>query len=230
MLTMVARAARSLSVATMVGLLILWHTPAQAANPVTTIKLNPIVEANGNDSDFDSHWDTVHDSPNSMLAYNGLPSTYNYRVALEFDLESIPANATIVGASFHIHYDGSSGDLTTPSLQFNSYGGNGTIELADFEQVNPIGGLRLPVPPAGSLWFNVPVASQLQSFLDQRASHLGIMIQNVIANQTAFLSSLADDPALRPYLAVTFAIPEPTTAALLFMGVCGLVPRIRRRD
>jgi hypothetical protein len=167
-----------------------------------SVQFQTFVTGLGNDSDFDGHWDTTQSG--CCLAYNGLPSTYNFRSAIEFDLQSIPSTATIESATFFIQYDGASGS-PADYLQFNRYVGNGTIDLSDYEQINQIGPLRNSFGPGdGTLWYKIPVAPIVQSFVSGGDRFLGIMVQNTLWNQTALLN---------PYLAVTF-VPEPTTLSL----------------
>jgi len=168
----------------------------------TTVELGPLVASSGNDSDFDGDWDSL--GAGCCLAYNGLPDTYNWRSAIEFDLSSIPASATVEDAVFRIRYDGASG---TPglSLQFNQYVGNGSLDLSDFEQIAQISPLLNSFGPGdGTLLYKVPVTEIIQSQLDDGHRYLGFMIQNVAKNQTALLD---------PSLSVTF-IPEPSAMAL----------------
>ena len=188
------------------------------ASAAQNFVLNPSIARTGNDSDFDGQWDTSE--PGCCLAYNGLPSTYNYRSAIEFDLSSIPSDASVQNAVFHIQYNGASGSPGN-TLQFNQYVGNGLSDFSDFEQIHQIGPLRNSFGPGdGTLWYKVPVGPMVQSFLNQGHQYLGIMIQNVEWNQTALLS---------PYLAVTY-IPEPTAAGLAGMAAsAALLPRRRRK-
>jgi hypothetical protein len=164
--------------------------------------LSPVALGTANDSNFDGQWDTHYHT--CCLAYNGLPSTYNFRTAVEFDLSFIPAADSLLSATFYIRYDGANG-LPANQLQFNSYAGNGAVDFDDFEEINQIALLNNFGPGDGTLWYKVPATAAAKSILDQNGDYLGLMIQNTEWGQTALLD---------PYLSVTF-VPEPGASTVL---------------
>jgi hypothetical protein len=193
----------------------------------TNLVLLPVFDASGNDSNLDTHWDTIDSSGLDLLAYNGLPTSYNYRVATEFNVSSIPVAATVLSATFHIRYDGSSGSPAN-TLQFNDYVGNGTVDLSDFEQINQLGPLLNSFGPGNMAgWYDIPVTSFVQSLRSQSQSYLGMMVQNVLQNQTAFHSSRVG-PGESPYLSVSF-VPEPPCSALAGLAAVFLVSSVAVR-
>lgn len=188
-------------------------TQAEAAK---SISLQPHVVGVGNDTDFDGHWD--QSDPGCCLAYNGLPSTYNYRSAIEFDLQSLPSTSIVQSATLIIEYNGASvGPENT--LQFNGYVGNGAIDLSDYEQINQIGPLLNSFGPGdGTLFYKIAYGPFVQSILDVGDRFVGVMIQNTILNQT-YLTN--------PRLAITY-VPEPTTLALAGLALAATLFRRRR--
>jgi hypothetical protein len=187
------------------------------AAPALLANLSPVALGTANDSDFDGQWDTYH--PSCCLAYNGLPSTYNFRTAVEFDLSFIPVADSLHSATFYIRYDGASG-MPANQLQFNSYAGKGALDFDDFEQINQIALLNNFGPGDGTLWYKVPATVAAKSILNQNGDHLGFMIQNTEWGQTALLS---------PYLSVTY-VPEPGTFALVLIAAAGCLNSGRTRS
>lgn len=189
------------------SLLLLPGLLCQGATPAQTLYVQPALVGIGNDTDFNGHWDWM--SPGCCMAYNGLPSTYNYRSAIEFDLQNIPAGAVLQSATLFIQYDGAAG-WPDNTLQFNQYIGNGALDLGDFEQINQIGPLLNSFGPGdGTLWYKVPVTPIVNSFRSNSQRYLGVMIQNTVSTQTLLRE---------PYLSVTY-VPEPATLGLL----CGFM-------
>lgn len=186
------------------------------ADPVQSLQLQPAVVGIGNDSDFDGHWDQLFSG--CCLAYNGAPSSYNYRSAIEFDLANIPSQATIQSAVFNIRYDGANG-APGLTLQFNQYVGNGAIELPDFERINQFALLNSFGPGDGTLWYKIPIKSIVETLRAQGQRYLGVMVQNTIWTQTALLE---------PYIAVTF-VPEPSLLSLVAICPALLCWRRQRR-
>ena len=204
--------------ATLFSLLLAGAAAEAAPNAVHNLNLQPTITGVGNDTNFDGHWDSM--GPGCCLAYNGLPDTYNYRSAIEFDLGVIPSGASIQSATFYIQYDGANG-FPGDRLQFNQYVGNGSLDLTDFEQINQIALLNSFGPDDGTLWYKVPAGSIVQSFVGQGQQYLGFMIQNITWGQTALLN---------PYLSVSYVVPEPMMlylAGSLGSAVC-LFHRQRR--
>src|SRR5687768_6623488 len=84
----------------------------------------------GRDLEPDNVFDVLFPGPHvNLLAYHQNPDVF--RGAMEFDIRSIPAGSTITNATLLAKYTGASGDAGL-TLQFNSYPGNGTVELSDF--------------------------------------------------------------------------------------------------
>lgn len=190
-----------LTVILVLGLFLAIENSAIAAEPQQT-NLAPAVLGTANDSDFDGQWDTYWHQ--CCLAYNGLPDTYNYRVAVEFDLSFIPNADSLHSATFYIRWGLGSG-WPDEQLQFNSYAGDGVLDFDDFEQINEIALLNNFSPNNGTEWYKVPATAAAKSILSQNGGYLGLMIQNTKPGQTL----LSD-----PYLAITY-VPEPTTLAVM---------------
>ena len=156
----------------------------------------------------------------ALWAYNG-GSTYNYHLAVEFNLAEIPANAQIIEATFRIRYNGANGSRTE-TLQFHGYAGDGVMSPSDFLVNNPIGprynafGPPLETQP----FYEVPVTSFIQSLVDANSTYAGFMAENVAWNQTSLCSSLSG-PSYEPKLDITF-VPEPSALLLLAIGIAAV--------
>ena len=95
------------------------------------LSLYPVVDQSADDSNHDNVFDSWEPLSDLLLAYNALPSGYNIRAAMEFDLGSIPHGSVINSATLSLHYEGGNGDHTN-TVQFNAYAGDGALGFADF--------------------------------------------------------------------------------------------------
>jgi hypothetical protein len=157
----------------------------------------------------------------SLLAYNGQPGGYNVRAAIEFDLQSIPADAIINSAVFRIRYNGASG-THAETLKFCSYAGDGALSPSDFLATDQIGPLFEAFGPSADTFpfYHVPATAFVQSLVDNGSRYAGFTAQNVVWNQTAFYSHWAG-PSYTPRLEIdyTVPVPEPATALLSLVGL-----------
>lgn len=197
----------------------------------TISQLNCLVDGSANDANHDGVWDTWEPASEVLLAYNALPTGYNIRAALEFDLGSIPAGSTINSAVLKVRYEFASGSPTR-TLQFNSYVGDGILRFADFPVNNQIGPIYSAFGPDDhSGYYNVPATSWVQSLIDTHSRYSGFMIENILWNQTAFMSTRASNSSDRPVLLIDYtAVPEPSTFALFGTVVCLLLGCAWRRQ
>jgi hypothetical protein len=184
---------------------------AAFASHAAVINVFPIEDQSANDANLDGVWDTL--SPpdqNVLLVYNG-GSTYNFRVAMEFDVGQLPANAKVNSATLRVTYDGANG-MPQPSMQFHGFAGDGSISLADFNLQNPIGPLFNGFGPG----YTVDVTSFVQSLPTQGSDYAGFMIENVVWLQTALKSSEDADQSLWPRLTIDYELgAEPPPAVPL---------------
>jgi autotransporter-associated beta strand protein len=197
---------------------VLLFTVAAGTSPSTgtfatagSVSLTAVANGSGNDSNHDGIWDTLGDeSSRSLLAYNGLPGGYNWRAAVEFDLEPIPSHVIVTRAVFRICYNGASGG-PAETLKFNSYTADGAITFSDFEVDNQIGPMYNAFGPGlGSAFYEVPAGSFIQELLATDSRFAGFMIENVAWNQTSF-RSMTSGPSYEPRLDVDY-LPEPQWA------------------
>jgi hypothetical protein len=217
------RATTFISIFAIAALCLTTAMPAVASN---TVSIPVLISQSCNDSNFDGVWDTMGFLNNvSMLAYNGLPSTYNWRAAMEFDVSAIPTGAVISSAILNVRYSGASG-IRANTLQFNSYIGDGLITHTDFEVDNIIGPLCNAFGPQdGTSYYKVPAGDFVQSLVNGRNRYAGFMVENLYPNQTS-LYGKGGGPGYAPTLDVTYS-PEPATLALLALG--GTIVAARRR-
>ncbi len=104
-----------------------------SAATVVGLSLYPVVDQSADDSNHDNVFDSWEPLSDLLLAYNALPSGYNIRAAMEFDLGSIPHGSVINSATLSLHYEGGNGDHTN-TVQFNAYAGDGALGFADFQR------------------------------------------------------------------------------------------------
>jgi hypothetical protein len=202
--------------------------PAGAA----IIKANPIEDQSANDANRDGVWDTLNPAnENALLVYNG-GQTYDFRVAMEFDVRSVPRYAHVDLATLFLKYDGANGHQAK-AMRVNGYAGDGQLTLADFNvPTNPVAPLQDSFAPPGGYWL-INVTPFVQSLVDQRQSYAGFMLENLEVIQTAVLPREDPNPANRPLLSVSFTpIPLPAglvPGALLGVGITANLARRRYR-
>lgn len=189
-----------------------------------SLSLSPLVDRSANDSNFDGVWDTWEPLSTCLLAYNALPSTYNIRAALEFDLSALPSNSVVSAATFRICYGGASG-TRAETLQFNGYAGDGVLSFADFQVNNQVGPLYNAFGPGNSSdFYEVPATSFIQSLVTNHNRYAGFMVENLWWNQTSFYSSRGG-PSYSPSLVLQYTIvPEPSALLLAASAIVCLLP------
>jgi hypothetical protein len=211
-------------------LFVLAGANAAPANTTVSVSLGTVSEGSADDTDHDGVWDSWQPPHLELLAYNGLPSGYNYHAVLEFDTISIPSGSFVNSATFRVRYDFSSGS-PGDTLQFNSYVGDGVVTFADCavdNQIGPVYDAHGPTPPP---YYMIPATSFVQSLVDSHSRYAGFMIENISKNQTAFKPTNSQTPlADRPALLVTYTLaPEPSTFVLLGIGAISLFGYAWRR-
>lgn len=163
----------------------------------------------------------------------------NVRHAIyEFDLSSIPAGATVTGATLRLTTFGLiSNTQATANIDFFAWQGDGAITVEDHgDQAMPFGSLIAQeeydagaggVPSNTLLDIPFDSLSVLQSAIDDNASFLSVRSEtfNFATFQIHSLET-TNSAVLRPTLVVEY-VPTPGAAALLALG--GLAATRRRR-
>ncbi len=132
------------------------------------------VRASVVDDDFNGTPDAVN--PNSGLIRSRTNNDED-RAIVEFDVSQF-AGSTITSARFVGEvFVNNSFDTGVRSFNFNIYAGNGTADLADFnENTNTIGTGSYQPPLDTSFDFEFDVTSELQSIIDGGASWVGFNV------------------------------------------------------
>ncbi len=169
------------------------------------VTLQPVADRSADDANHDGTWDTWMPLSDALLAYNGRPSGYDIRTALEFDLSSLPARTIVNSAVLRIRYNGANG-WPANTLQFNGYVGDGILTFDDYRSGQQIGPLYPAFGPGGDLFYRVPATEFVQFLIDDGRPFAGFMVRNISWNQTAFFSSRATNASLRPVLVLDYSI------------------------
>ena len=173
--------------------------------------------------------------PDGSFLGSGTNPSITVKSALEFDLTSIstiPQGAVIDSAIFSLHIAGSQsrgGPTSSISQSVSGYAdADGVVMASDFgKPVTFIGETGLPGDaPPGTL--NIPVnfdaTNFIQSLVASRTGFVGFLLE---AGSTGVSDWSRDsaDPARRPNLAITFspAVPEPSSALLMGLGIVGVL-------
>lgn len=209
------------------------------ASQAATISLSPSIDQTLRDFDRDGYFeDPLPESGNplseTLRFFSGpnLPGYVESRSALEFNLASIPYGATIESAIFTFSVVGRTGE---DPFEFHGYIGNGTIESADMNVVNLVGG---PFRANGLVEhdrFSIDVtgltASAMQSGyvgLSGRMTACDFGTCGIEIASSEFQNRLQD----RPVLSIQFTptvVPIPAAFWLFGSGLVGLLGFIRRR-
>ena len=179
--------------------------PSLAARAASVV-LRPIAAGNANDQDRNGVWDEMRSPLEQFLAFNSR-NGYSWRGVVEFDLSSIPANSTILVATLFLGYDGSAGDIDSPSMQMNGYRGDGLITFSDFAVDSPIAPLVPPRQPNG---WRTDATAFVKNIVDGAPPIAGFMFENEGPNQTAIHGTQAANVLQRPILSIIFNPPPPT--------------------
>jgi hypothetical protein len=188
------------------------------------VKLPAIATGFINDTNFDG----VFDATDPTAAAVGVSGTIQ-RGAVEFDLTSIPGNATINSATFSGTADVASGRGII-TIIFGVYAGNGTIDVADATAAAGI---------AGSLSIDI---STIIANPDRTCPINPLAVQDLIGSQRflglvlsrdrssegtsfGFASINNPNPVPKPALTIEYTVPEPHTC---WLG-CLLAMRVLQR-
>ena len=118
------------------------------------------------------------------------PATFEeIRLAFEFDLSAIPAGATITSAVVQLTLSSAGAYTGLKEFELHVYGGNGTVELADFLTDNLAAGPF--IVDDQTLPITHELKTKLAPFFSAGASSIGVIIRHTpVANPAANFISL----------------------------------------
>lgn len=200
-----------------------------------TISLSPSIDQSLRDFDRDGYFeDPLPESGNplseTLRLFSGpnLPGYVESRSALEFSLASIPNGANIESAIFTFTVEGRTGE---DPFEFHGYLGNGTIESADMNVVNLIGGPFRAYSAGSSYSFDLTslTALAMQSGfvgISSRMTACDFGTCGIEIASSEFQTRLQDRPVLTVQFTLT-AVPLPAAFWLFGSGVIGLFGFVR---
>jgi hypothetical protein len=212
---------RCFPLASMIGILVLFHSPASA----TLITLSP---TDFNTAVDNGPQDGIYDAftPFNLgsVLNNGFTS---FTTSMEFDISAIPVGSTINSATLSLFVNNFEGFR---SLQINGYVGDGAVQLGDFAIANYLASFNI------STGISIPLITDATNF-----------VANVLADSghVAGFNVKEDPPPASNFLIMSIqqsptslsidytapvAVPEPTSLALIVAGlVTGGACRWRKR-
>jgi hypothetical protein len=210
--------------------------PAQAASAVT-VDLSPTADAPIKQFMIDTNFRDAALSTRSS-------ANNEQRTVMQFDLSSIPAGVTITAATLRLygHAILGSTDVTNIFLfqvprvwlenevtyrqarNFNDWAnlGGDFVGITGAQNSLPFATWTGPQSGATDAWYSVeaqPLVHRWHAGLD---ANNGLLLRGSTGNELEFASS--EDPivANRPYLQITYVVPEPASAVLLALAVIRL--------
>ena len=201
-----------------------------------TLSFAALSDAGVFDTGADGTFDSI-DSGDVVLSirnFSTLPpaSAFQERGVAEFSLSSLPTGSTLTGASFRFDERGFANSNTR--VDIFGYQGNGVAELADATRPGSLLGSYDPV--ASGLGLH-SVTLDLPAFATLLASSasIGLRFQGIESTNTQITSIEGARlfNTIAPTLVIDFApgaaVPEPTTALLLGIGLVVGAPLSLRR-
>jgi PKD repeat protein len=163
------------------------------------------------------------DGEDYMLVRTWASRNQNYRSAVHFDLSSIPSGATITTATLHLYlYDMGAGDGVTDYHNdvHRIIGGDWYAPLLTWSNCpvfEPIPTDSQPTGTVKNVWIDWDVTPDMQAYASGAPMYGWVIkypveslpIQHIVAYNTLEHA----DPALRPYLEVTYTESEPAPVA-----------------
>lgn len=136
------------------------------------------------------------------------------RLGMEFDITALPPAANIGSATLKWFHH-----LGTGTFDVYGYSGNGTVSVADLNNLSTL--LLTAVPQAN--WGSMDVTTFIQSLKTSSASHAGFVgtSNSPISGHPHIKSSEWTVVELRPQLIIT-QVPEPSTAMMAMIGIAAL--------
>jgi len=165
-------------------------------------------------------------------------NVYETRGMVEIGLSSLPANVVITSATLNFKIGGMATNSNS-TLNFYGYTGNGTIELADYNNVS-----AAPIATLASVTttseFSVDVTSFIQSLYAAHATYAGILVRDMGGTNLSVTSNYSmgtyydlnpegTTNSQGPRLVITYAtVPEPASVAILALPAATLLMRRKR--
>ena len=157
------------------------------------------------------------------------------RGVMEFSLDRIPANATILDATLTLEISSftSSPEQPFPVLSLYGYEGNGVLDMEDALISNSVLGISSEAPRLDAPLV-ISLDAEFIQELVETGSYLGILaVGDEQGHQIAWYTTEAGETA-RPQLDIRYdwlkPIPEPSTLSIIAMTVMTLVYQSRQRS
>lgn len=212
---------RWLAFASMIGILVLFHSPAGA----TLITLSP---TDFNTAVDNGPQDGIYDAFTPLnlgsVLNNGFTS---FTTAMEFDISAIPVGSTINSATLNLFVNNFEGFR---SLQINGWFGDGAVQLGDFAIDDHLASFNI------NTGISIPLITDATNFVANvlagsgQAAGFNVQEDPPPASNFLIMSIQQSPTSLSIDYTAPVGVPEPTSLALIVAGlVTGGACRWRKR-
>ncbi len=170
--------------------------------------------------DYDGRIRNIHGSPTILPSdvylesYTDSTSTYETRIAMEFNTSGISGAISSAELLLPLATTVAGGTL----LNIFAYSGNGTLELADVFAGTLVASFNPTTSSSHTIAMNTSI---LQTLLDNSATYFGFMIAASGSGQQAYWGHPVNS-TISTLRINSAAVPEPTTLALMGLGLAGI--------